>query len=119
MDLGIDLVLKMGLDGIYVGPADLALALGFREPASGQAEPEHAEAVRRVREACRKHGIAAGVHCAAGKEAGRRAEEGFDMVTVGVDAPLLVDAVRRESSEARGEARNRGTAGLEPSKGSS
>ena len=71
MDLGIDLVLKMGLDGIYVGPGDLALALGFREPASGQAEPDHAEAVRRVREACREHGIAAGVHCTAGKEAGQ------------------------------------------------
>ena len=70
-----------------------------------------------MREACREHGIAAGVHCTAGKEAGRRAEAGFDMVTVGVDAPLLVDAVRRESSEARGEARNRETAGLDPARG--
>lgn len=102
-----------GLDGIYVGPSDLALALGFSDPSAGQDEPEHTEAVRRVREACREHGIAAGVHCATGEQARRRAEEGFDMVTVGVDAALLVDAVRRESSEAQ----DRGTVGLKPSKG--
>ncbi len=89
-----------GLDGIYVGPNDLlALSLGL-PPTLEVTEAEHAEAVRRVREACHERGIAAGIHCPSGEWAKRHAEAGFDMVTVATDATLLRKAALRELATA-------------------
>ncbi len=91
-----------GLDGIYIGPSDLALSLGL-PPSLEIKEGEHAEAVRRIREACHEHGIAAGIHCPSGEWASRHAEAGFDMVTVATDAPLLRAALLGALVVARGE----------------
>jgi 4-hydroxy-2-oxoheptanedioate aldolase len=88
------------LDGIYIGPSDLALSLGL-PPSLEIKEGEHAEAVRRIREACHEHGIAAGIHCPSGEWAKRHAEAGFDLITVASDAPLLRQAVSRELTVAR------------------
>ena len=91
-----------GLDGIYIGPSDLALSLGLA-PTLEVTEGEHVDAVRRIREACHEHGIAAGIHAPSGEWARRHAEAGFDMVTVATDAPLLRQAAGRELDVARGE----------------
>jgi 4-hydroxy-2-oxoheptanedioate aldolase len=91
-----------GLDGIYIGPSDLALSLGL-SPTLEIKEDEHVEAVRRIREACHEHGIAAGIHSPSGEWARRHAESGFDMLTVATDAPLLRGAAGRELAVARAE----------------
>jgi 4-hydroxy-2-oxoheptanedioate aldolase len=88
-----------GLDGIYVGPNDLALSLGL-PPTLEVTEAEHAEAVRRIREACHERGIAAGIHCPSGEWAKGHAEAGFDMVTVATDATILRKAALRELATA-------------------
>jgi 4-hydroxy-2-oxoheptanedioate aldolase len=90
-----------GLDGIYIGPSDLALSLGL-PPTLEIQESDHADAVRRIREACHRSGIAAGIHAPSGEWARRHAEEGFDMVTVATDAALLRAAALREVTVARG-----------------
>jgi 4-hydroxy-2-oxoheptanedioate aldolase len=91
-----------GLDGIYIGPSDLALSLGL-PPTLDIQEDEHAQAVERIRVACHRNGIAAGIHTASGEWARMHAGAGFDMVTVSADATLLSSAARREVSVARGE----------------
>ena len=91
-----------GLDGIYIGPSDLALSLGL-SPTLDVTEEAHVEAVRRIREACHRHGVAAGIQSASGGAAREHAEAGFDMVTVATDAALLRAAARREVAAARGE----------------
>jgi 4-hydroxy-2-oxoheptanedioate aldolase len=91
-----------GLDGIYVGPADLALSLGL-PPSTDVTEPEHVEAVSKIKEACRRYGIAAGIQASSGEWAKKYAEADFDMVTVATDASLLRNAARREAATARGE----------------
>jgi 4-hydroxy-2-oxoheptanedioate aldolase len=91
-----------GLDGVYIGPSDLALSLGLA-PTLEVTEDAHLEAVNRIREACRRNGIAAGIQSASGEWARRHAEAGFDLVTVTTDAKLLVNAARREVEAARGE----------------
>jgi 4-hydroxy-2-oxoheptanedioate aldolase len=91
-----------GIDGIYIGPADLALSLGL-PPSTSVTQDAHIEAVRRIREACRKHGVVAGMHASSGMWAKQHAEAGFDMVTVASDASLLSEAARRETMAARGE----------------
>ena len=91
-----------GLDGIYIGPSDLALSLGL-SPTLDVTEDAHIEAVNRIREACHRNGVAAGIQSASGEWARRHAEAGFDMVTVATDAVLLSSAARREVEAARGE----------------
>lgn len=89
-----------GLDAIYVGPADLALALGL-PPAYERPEAVHREAISMIEEACRRHGITAGIHCADGAMAARRIEEGFKMVTVANDIALVRSGVASELKAAR------------------
>jgi 4-hydroxy-2-oxoheptanedioate aldolase len=91
-----------GVDGIYIGPADLALALGL-PPTLDIREAKHLEAVERIREACQQNNIAAGIQCASGESAKKRADQGFTMITIGADADLLSDAVRRELTMANGD----------------
>lgn len=89
-----------GVDGIYVGPSDLALSIGL-QPTLEVTEDEHVEAVRRIREACQSHGIVAGIHCPDGAWAKRHAEAGFQLVTVAMDSSLLAGAAHTELERAR------------------
>jgi 4-hydroxy-2-oxoheptanedioate aldolase len=88
-----------GLDGIYIGPSDLSLGLG-REPGHGGDVLERA--ITRVREACAANGIVAGMHCnGGGEEARTRAQAGFRLITVGVDASLFRAGIAGELAAAR------------------
>ena len=83
-----------GLDGIYVGPADLTLGLGQGRlaPAFDREEPEMIEALQKIVAACRKAGIRAALHCGAPDYAARAASWGFDMMTVSNDVRMLAGA---------------------------
>jgi 4-hydroxy-2-oxoheptanedioate aldolase len=95
-----------GLDGIYIGPADLSLALGLR-PGAGGGGKALEDAIVRVCEACDAHGLVAGMHCAGGAQARARASQGFRLITVGVDSNLFKSTVARELAEARTQAAER------------
>jgi 4-hydroxy-2-oxoheptanedioate aldolase len=83
-----------GLDGIYVGPADLtfSLAQGRLAPGFDREEPEMIEALRRIVAACKRNGIRAALHCGTPDYAARAVGWGFDMTTVGGDSRLLAAA---------------------------
>jgi 4-hydroxy-2-oxoheptanedioate aldolase len=88
-----------GLDGIYIGPSDLSIGLG-REPGHGGDVLEHA--IDRIAGVCDTAGIVAGMHCnGGGEEARARAQAGFRMVTVGVDASLFRAQIAAELGVAR------------------
>ena len=53
-----------------------------------------------MRQACEAHGLIAGMHCRAGAAARGRAQEGFKLITVGVDTYLLRAAVTSELAAA-------------------
>lgn len=89
-----------GVDAIYIGPSDLALALGLPPRPNGPLD-EHEAMIEHIRTTCERHGVVAGIHCASGSVARTRVEQGFSMVTVGSDAALLVAALRSELAEAR------------------
>ena len=92
-----------GVDGVYIGPSDLALSLGL-PPTLDVTEDAHIQAVNMIREACHRNGIAAGIHAPSGEWARKHAEAGFDIVTVATDAALLRAAASRELTVARVEA---------------
>jgi 4-hydroxy-2-oxoheptanedioate aldolase len=95
-----------GLDGLYIGPSDLSIALGLPPRAvavdPGEDRQALAEAIDRVREACVANGIVPGMHCAGGAAAERYATDGFRLITVGVDTSLFKSTISRELSAARG-----------------
>ncbi|MGZ4246962.1 MAG: HpcH/HpaI aldolase family protein [Solirubrobacteraceae bacterium] len=95
-----------GLDGLYIGPADLALALG-RTPGAGGEVLE--EAIARVRETCDAHGLIAGMHCHNGESARAFAAQGFRLLTVGVDSSLLKWIIGRELAAATDQAQVAGS----------
>ena len=96
----LDAVLAVdGLDGVYVGPGDLALSLGLT------ADDRRAE-LRGVLSAIITRAVAAGVpvgvHAYSGEEAAGYAAEGATIVTVAVDTVCLGDAVAHHLGVARG-----------------
>ncbi len=90
-----------GLDGIYIGPADLALGLGL-PPNLDKEEPEHVAAVELILKACQKHGVVPGIQCGSGKAARKFAERGFRFITFTKDSSLLPAAVEKEIAAALG-----------------
>jgi 4-hydroxy-2-oxoheptanedioate aldolase len=83
-----------GLDGIYVGPADLSLGLsaGRLRPGFDREEPGMIAAIRQIAALCRAQGIHAGLHCGTADYAARAVSWGYDLVTVGGDVRLLAGA---------------------------
>jgi 4-hydroxy-2-oxoheptanedioate aldolase len=104
-----------GLDGIYVGPADLTFSLHEGRLPAGldRQEPEMISVLQRIAAACRAAGIRAALHCGTADYAARAIGWGFDMTTVSGDARLLAAAA--EESVRRFRALTGGTA--EPSPG--
>ena len=80
-----------GLDGIYIGPADLTLGLtGKRYPTGvDREEPEMIEMIRHLLDRAHHAGIRAGLHTGAPAYALRAVEWGFDLVTISSDVRLL------------------------------
>jgi 4-hydroxy-2-oxoheptanedioate aldolase len=84
-----------GIDGIYIGPSDLALALGHASP-PGPESPLLREAIEEIAGACRRNSIVAGIHCSDGASAGRLAARGFGLITCFKDTSLIANAALRE-----------------------
>lgn len=91
-----------GLDGIYIGPSDLALGVGAAYPGDPTADEALEAAVVRVRTACEASGIIAGIHTPSGEVAARRLAEGFTFVSVAHDLGHLVAAATAHLTTARG-----------------
>jgi 4-hydroxy-2-oxoheptanedioate aldolase len=95
-----EIVSTPGLDAVYIGPSDLALALGL--PAVGDTDhPVHAAAVARIHEACQRAGIATGIHTSSVEYTRKYLDAGFNMVTLGSDAGFLMRAATSDLAEIR------------------
>lgn len=94
-----------GLDGIYVGPSDLRLAIGGASSTDPSVRDEFEQALTRIRKAAEAAGIAAGIHNADGASAARRLAEGFTFATVAADVVHLQQIATSHVDAARGGAR--------------
>ena len=87
------------MDAIYIGPADLAFALGLKP---GQDDnPKHIETVAKILAACREHGIGAGIHTGSLERTQQYLEQGFNLVTLGTDGAFLARAAASDLARAR------------------
>jgi 4-hydroxy-2-oxoheptanedioate aldolase len=89
-----------GVDGVYIGPVDLAISLG-QPPRLAPVPGPHAEAMDRVRAACLANGIVAGVHAGTGEQARSYTEAGYQMVTISSDLAMLRSYARTQLRNAR------------------
>jgi 4-hydroxy-2-oxoheptanedioate aldolase len=92
-----------GLDGLYIGPSDLTIALTGRRYPFGldREEPEMVEAFQTVLAAARRAGIRACLHCGSAAYAARAIHWGFDLATLPNDIRMLADAAAASLREAR------------------
>ena len=89
-----------GLDGVYVGPNDLALSMGQVPRVTGPSDEVKA-ALLMVKDAAHARGLAAGAYCGTAATAGDLVREGFDLVTPGNDVALLREAACQRLGELR------------------
>ncbi len=98
----LDAVLAViGLDGVYVGPGDLSLALGLTgEGRRAELRGVLSSIIARAEAA----GVPVGVHANSGEEAAAYAAEGATIVTVAVDAVVLGQVMAQHLGIARDRA---------------
>ena len=89
-----------GLDGVYVGPNDLALSLGQR-PGS-ETEGVVAQAIAAILKAALSRKLLAGIFCGSAQIARQRLAEGFHLVTPGNDANILGSSCKARIAETLG-----------------
>ena len=92
-----------GIDGLYIGPADLTLGLHAGRLRAGfdREEPEMLEAIKAVLSAAHEAGKKAALHCGAPGYAARAIEWGFDLVTISNDVRLMAGAAKASVGEVR------------------
>jgi 4-hydroxy-2-oxoheptanedioate aldolase len=91
-----------GLDAVYLGPADLSVALGGRYFGDPEVQPALLEAAAAIAEAARQAGIAAGIHCMDGQSAARWLSDGYTFATISSDITHLEQAAAAHLAAARG-----------------
>jgi 4-hydroxy-2-oxoheptanedioate aldolase len=84
-----------GVDAIYVGPADLSLALGCR-PRLDQTDEPVVEAQKQIVEACKRHNVVAGIHNATAAYSLKMIELGYRFVTLASDTRHLAAKAAEE-----------------------
>jgi 4-hydroxy-2-oxoheptanedioate aldolase len=94
-----EILLVPGIDGIYVGPADLSLTLGL-PPLMDHTDQKFQDALTTIVEACQRHGVVAGIQASAALTE-TRAKQGFQMITVGYDQAPVVAALRADLAISR------------------
>lgn len=88
-----ELAAAPGIDGFYIGPSDLAVAMGLG-PGMVQESEAHAAACQRVLDAARAHGLVAGIHCAGPEQAAQRIAQGFQLCPIGNDVGFVAAGAR-------------------------
>jgi 4-hydroxy-2-oxoheptanedioate aldolase len=96
-----DILAIPGIDGIFIGPSDLSIALSQgreQNPASAEVEEALDYALSRVTAA----GRIAGVYAASGTRAAELVRKGFHMVSIGNDTAMLKAGAQAALAAARG-----------------
>ena len=84
------------LDGIYIGPADLSLAVG-EEPGFDKADNTKAyKEILRILEAAKKRNLLAGLHNGTAEYARKMIDKGFNLVTVGSDSRYISSGAKSD-----------------------
>jgi 4-hydroxy-2-oxoheptanedioate aldolase len=102
----LDTILKTdGLDGIYIGPADLSLSLGL----PGKLDPTEAKAVDAIDtilSKCKAAGRRCGIHTGSVDYARNMVRKGFDLVTLLGDSRIMAAAATAIVAGVKGDSKS-------------
>lgn len=99
----LDEILRVGgIDGVFVGPADLAMSLGSK-PVPESDDPVVVAAIAKILSKAKAANKRAGIFCGSGAAARERISAGFDFVSTTPDLVMLTAAARASVAAARGE----------------
>ena len=88
-----------GLNGIYIGPADLSLAIG-EEPSFDKPEGDKVyDTIMKILEHAKKNKIIAGIHNMKAEYAQKMINKGFQLVTVGSDQRFMSGGAKEAVSK--------------------
>lgn len=90
-----------GVTGIYVGPADLAISMGYA-PTAAWREPEVRDALSGLAATARAAGVVAGVHAGSGTVGKEAVDMGFRMITLASESQALRRGATAHLAEATG-----------------
>ena len=84
-----------GIDAIFVGPNDLSASMRGKDgrPPSGEATKK---ALDHILATCKKHKVAAGIHCGTADEVNHRAAEGWQFMAIGSELKMMLNGVAAE-----------------------
>ena len=94
-----EIIQTPGVDGVYIGPADLALSHGL---SIQDQEPVLDDLFAQVLSACIENNSIPGIHCFSGESARRAQDRGFTITSVGSDAVWLRSGYSEQLARARG-----------------
>jgi 4-hydroxy-2-oxoheptanedioate aldolase len=95
-----DILRVEGLDGVFVGPSDLSIALSDGRGVEPRGEAVLSEA-RRIAERAKAHGKYAAMFCFDGADVRKMQALGYRLCTISSDQTLLRAAARSELAAAR------------------
>jgi len=88
-----------GLNGIYIGPADLSLAIG-EEPSFDKPEGDKVyDTIMKILDHAKKNKIIAGIHNMKADYAEKMIKKGFQLVTVGSDQRFMSGGAKEAISK--------------------
>jgi len=90
-----------GVDGCWIGPADLTLSLGYR-PGSEDGNEALGEAVEKIQIACKATGKIAGYAGSSPEQARSLADRGFQFLTAGSDVGFMMAGAKHGISVLKG-----------------
>jgi 4-hydroxy-2-oxoheptanedioate aldolase len=92
-----------GIDGVFVGPNDLAVSGGKRWPDVWERDAEYMQLISAVTAAAQRAGKVAGILARDAPMAARMIELGYRFVGIGSDVNFMTAAARRELALARSD----------------
>ena len=88
-----------GVDGIYIGPADLSLAIGQKPAFDNQEGTPTYEKITNILNHAKKNNLVAGIHNATPEYALKMIKLGFQLVTIGSDQRYMSSGAKAAVSK--------------------
>ena len=84
-----------GVDACFIGPNDLAasMGLGLGVPLESD-HPELVQAIEHIRDTCRKHGVAPGIHTSGAEGVNMRIEQGFQFCALASELRYMLGGLQ-------------------------
>jgi 4-hydroxy-2-oxoheptanedioate aldolase len=90
-----DILSVPGVDACFIGPNDMAasMGLGLGVPLESD-HPQLVDAIKHVREACVRNGVASGIHCSGAAGINQRIGEGFQFLALASELRYLLGGLK-------------------------